>query len=178
MLFSGNGIIQIGGYNSIKEMKYNEIPFNDLTYDITNDKVIKLTKKNFNTFEGKFNNLIYFCFFASETSSYVLKTYFLENTQKMQNLNYLFPGKYLNEYLPYNQITQYKTELFKIEKDINIIHEKKRGKSKLYVYYCKEEYCEISEEKLEELKEKNKLIESEETFKGSEIKIKKKEKEG
>ena len=177
MLFSGNGIIQIGGYNSIKEMKYNEIPFNDLTYDITNDKVIKLTKKNFKTFEGKFNNFIYFCFFASETSSYVLKTYFLENTQKMQNLNYLFPGKYLNEYLPYNQITQYKTELFKIEKDINIIHEKKRGKSKLYVYYCKEEYCEISEEKLEELKEKNKLIESEETFKGSEIKIKKKENE-
>ena len=54
---------------------------------------------------------------------------------------------------------------------------KKNGNSKLYVYYCKEENCEISEEKLEELKERDKLIESEETFKGSEIKIKKKENE-
>ena len=180
MIFSGYGKIRIGGWNSIKDMKYEDVPNDDFTYEIPNDKVIKLTKKNFDKFKGTYNKYIHFCFFATETSSYLLKMYFLKNSENIQNLNILFPGKYLNEYLPIFQITKYKTELYNIQKDINIIHEKKIGNSKLYAYYCKEDpsNCIISKQKLLDLKEENKLIESSQTsLKGNEIKIKSKENE-
>ena len=180
MIFSGYGKIRIGGWNTIKDMKYEDVPNDDFTYEISNDKVIKLTKKNFEKFKGNYNKYIHFCFFSTETSSYLLKIYYLENTEKIQNLNILYPGKYLNEYLPIFQITKYKTELYNIQKDINIIHEKKIGNSKLYAYYCKEDpsNCIISKQKLLDLKEEKKLIESTQTtLKGNEIKIKSKENE-
>ena len=57
---------------------------------------------------------------------------------------------------------------------------KKIGNSKLYAYYCKEDpsNCIISKQKLLDLKEEKKLIESTQTtLKGNEIKIKSKENE-
>ena len=91
MIFSGYGKIRIGEWNTIKDMKYEEVPNDDFIYEIANYKVIKLTKKNFDKFKGTYNKYIHFCFFSTEISSYLLKIYYLENTENIQNLNILYP---------------------------------------------------------------------------------------
>ena len=108
-LFNGNGYIKVGGWEKVKEMKVKKEDKN--TYPIISDKSILLTETNFKSY-GEFiketNKDLHFCFIATEETSYSIKIYFQENSEKAQSLNYLLPGVSSDDMLPGKNVTKYR----------------------------------------------------------------------
>ena len=157
MLYSGSGYVHIGGWKSIVNMTYDTIPFNENTYEIESDVVIKLNKTNFDTFnndnDGSSSNgddeYLHLCFFASEQASFTIKMYYLESTEQTQKLNYLLPGSSITNYLPKNQITRYHLQyLTNTNTTFSIKIETLKGLPQLYIVFCDENDCHIDSSRL------------------------------
>ena len=158
-LFNGNGFIRIGGWEKVKEMKVKSVDKN--TYPIISDKSILLTKKNFKDFGEKKKNEerdLYFCFIASEETSYVLKVFYKENAEQAQKLNYLLPGIGSDDMLPGNTVTKYLLFYLEQNKDINIKMKIKNGNPKLYLFYTYDDNSYINKTLLETMKKSKELI--------------------
>ena len=169
-LFSGSGYIQIGGWNSIANLTYNEIPYNEYTYEIDSDRVIKLTKSDFDKFDqNKGDSYLHYCFFASEAASLINKVYYLDSAELIQKLNFLLPGKYLTDYLPKQKSTRYSLLHINTNKNITITLENKQSSAKLYAVFCNEQDCFMNKTRVEQDIAKGLAIEGFKTFNGYEI---------
>ena len=142
---------------SIVNMTYDTIPFNENTYEIESDVVIKLNKTNFDTFNkdndssssSDDDGYLHLCFFASEQASFTIKMYYLESTEQTQKLNYLLPGSSITNYLPINQITRYHLQyLTNTNTSFSIKIETLKGLPQLYIIFCDENDCHIDSSRL------------------------------
>ena len=160
-LFNGNGFIKIGGWEKVKDLKIKNEDKN--TYPIISDKSILLTKKNFNDY-GRFsleqNKKLYFCFIATEETSYVIKVYYKEHAEQAQRINYLLPGIVSDNMLPGNAVTKYSLFYLQQQKDIKIELKVKNGKSRLYLYYTYEANNYINRTTLDKMRRAKEVVES------------------
>ena len=160
-LFNGNGFIKIGGWEKIKNLKIKNEDKN--TYPIVSDKSILLTKKNFNDY-GKIsleqNKKLYFCFIATEETSYVIKAYYKEHAEKAQKTNYLLPGIISDDMLPGNTVTKYSLFYLQQQKDIKIELKVKSGRARLYLYYTYESNNYINRTTLAQMRRTKEVVTS------------------
>ena len=155
-LFNGEGFIYFSGFEKINANLINKsyrlkedsylIYFNKAIHLSEND-IKNLEKKNFIINPNKNNNQLHFCFYAENPSSFSMKMYFLENYNKFQALNVIYPGIGVSDVIPKNSIKKYKLEYFNIQKDISFYLLHKTGKMKLYLYIAKPNEDESSLEK-------------------------------
>ena len=157
-LINGNGYIKVGGWEKVKEMK--KIREDEDTYPIISDKSILLTERDFKRYNdsNKNDKKLHFCFIATEETSYSMKIYYEENSEKAQKLNYLVPGINSDGILPGKTVTKYTILSFEQIKDINIDLKIKSGEPKLYVYYSYEDNNYINMNTLENMKKKEKQL--------------------
>ena len=166
-LINGSGYIKIGGWEKVKE---GRIIREDLdTYPIISDKSIILTENDFKRYNNtnvKYeneNNKLHFCFIAIEETSYSMKIYYQENSEKAQKLNYLLPGINSDNILPGKSVTKFSILYFEQNKDINIDLKLKSGEPKLYVYFSYDNINYLNITTLENMKKnKTQLIYSSE----------------
>ena len=160
-LFNGNGFIKIGGWEKVKDLKIKNEDKN--TYPIISDKSILLTKKNFNDY-GKIspyqNQKLYFCFIATEETSYVIKVYYKEHAEQAQKTNYLLPGIVSDDMLPGNTVTKYSLFYLQQQKDIKIELQVKSGMARLYLYYTYEANNYINRSTLDQMKRAKEVVTS------------------
>ena len=151
-IFNGNGYIKIGGWEKVKEMKVKKEDKD--TYPIISDKSILLTETDFKRY-GDFikdqSKDLHFCFIATDETSYLIKVYYQENTEKAQALNYLLPGVSSDDILPGKNVTKYRIVYFEENKDIKVELKVKSGSPKLYIYYSYEDTVYIDKNKLKTL---------------------------
>ena len=151
-IFNGNGYIKIGGWEKVKEMKVKKEDKD--TYPIISDKSILLTETNFKTY-GDFikeqSKDLHFCFIATDETSYLIKVYYQENSEKAQALNYLLPGVSSDDILPGKNVTKYRIFYFEENKDIKVDLKVKNGSPKLYIYFSYEDNVYIDKNKLKTL---------------------------
>ena len=164
-LMNGSGYIKVGGWDKVINKK--KIKEDENTYPIISDKSILLTENDFkrytNSSKEKKNNKLHFCNIASEETSYSMKIYYEENSEKAQKLNYLLPGISSDGILPGNSVTKYTIFSFEQDKDINIDLKIKSGEPKLYVYFSFDDNNYINMTSLEKMKKiERKLIYSSE----------------
>ena len=172
-LFNGNGYIKVGGWDKVKDFKIKS--GDDNTYEIISDKSILLTDSNFKKYgnfsENKNINL-YFCFIAKEVTSYFIKIYYQDHSEKAQKLNYLLPGMHADDMLPNNTVTKYDLLYFEQNKDIKVNLNVKRGKATLYTFFSYEENPYTNKEMLNNLIKNKEVIKSNKiSYQSYEIKI-------
>ena len=159
-LFNGNGYLKIGGWEKVKDMKIKREDKN--TYPIISDKSILLTQDNFKSYgENKNDNKkLYFCFIASEETSYTVKIYYQENVEKVQRLNYLLPGIGADDRLPSKALTKYTLFYLEQKKDFKIELKVKSGSPNMYIYYSYEENDYMNKKRLDSMISNSTIIKS------------------
>jgi len=160
-LFNGNGFIKIGGWEKVKDLKIKNEDKN--TYPIISDKSILLTKKNFDDYgiiTQEQNKKLYFCFIATEETSYIIKVYYKENAEQAQKTNYLLPGIVSDDMLPGNTVTKYSLFYLQQQKDIKIELKVKSGRARLYLYYTYEANIYINRASLDQMRKTKEIVES------------------
>ena len=168
-LFSGNGLLHIGGFNDISFENLGEKKGN-YSYEITSEKLILLDKKDYEQFDKdkNFNNnynsdkLIY-CIYSRHTCSYSTSIYFLSQTEKNQKNNILMPNREIQAYLYKGHVTSYRVIDFgyitnNLKNDIKLIFSSVQGDTKFYGYYCKNFRCYLNRTNLNTLISQYKII--------------------
>ena len=159
-LFNGNGYLKMGGWEKVKDMKIKKEDKN--TYPIISDKSILLTQENFKSYgEIKNNNKkLYFCFIASEETSYTIRVYYQEHAEKAQRLNYLLPGIGTDDRLPSKTLTKYRLYYLEQDKDFKIELKVKSGSPNMYIYYSYEENDYMDKKRLDGMITNSTIIKS------------------
>ena len=161
-LFSGNGILHIGGFNDISFENLGERK-EKYSYEITSEKLILLDKNDYEQFDKNknYNNnynsdKLYYCVYSRHTSSYSTSVYFLSQTEKNQKNNLLMPNREVQAYLFRGQVTSYRIVDFgyvtgNLKNDIKLIFSSVQGDTKFYGYYCKSFRCYLNRTNLNNL---------------------------
>ena len=167
ILFNGYGFIYINGFNQIDSSKINsEYKNKEESYQIYQNKVIKLSKEEFKKYENNKkeggDSTLNFCFYAEANTSFSMKIYYLDNYKKLQLSNIIYPGIGIEDIIPKKSVTKYKMEHFDVENDLYIYLEPKQGKTKLFLYIANplEANYGIDKYSLELLKKTNEMIEA------------------
>ena len=160
-LFSGNVILNLNGWKSNPDEKINSLSKTSPYYfNVENDKVILLQKKDFDYFDQELNSnennqekKLYFCIHGQQMASYTLSINFLSEVESLQRYNQISPGAELTGYLQGGQITKYNLLDFNLNKNsiITFTFTQLEGKVEFFSGFCKDE-CEFNDEIL-----KNKL---------------------
>ena len=177
MLFNGQAFLQFGGWTPVIDSQLDIANDNENRYQLYRHRAINLkagqrSQKFGNFNKGKENDL-HFCIYANEETSLSLRIYYIDQANDIQNLNIVYPGISIEDYLPKNTLTKYRLEDFNIQKDIFIYLNIIQGKLKLYLIY------EIGEIKLYDIKKfdyemrSGKHLEGTEIQRGSYLEIKK-----
>lgn len=177
VLFSGTSVIQVHGFKPDLSMTFLTIPYNSFTYEITSEKVIILSQEELDKFRAVQNgphNLLHFCAYVYEKTSYLIGAHYASQTEQLQKLNYLLMGNTLMGYLPKNQVTKYRILDFSRDANLNITIDTIEGEPKLYGFFTQDfrgsffNYDRLKKE----IQSKNKnLTEGEETYKGYDLEI-------
>ena len=172
-LFNGNGYIKVGGWEKVKDYKIKSD--DDNIYEIISDKSILLTDNNFKKYGNFSENTeidLHFCFIAKEETSYLIKIYYQDHSEEAQRLNFLLPGKHVDDMLPNNTVTKYLLLYFEQNKNIKININVKKGKAILYSFFSYEENPYMNKETLEKLIKNRDIIKSNQmSYQSYEIKI-------
>ena len=94
-------------------------------------------------------DLLNFCIYGKEMTSFILHAYTLSDANKLQKYNYISPGTELTGYLRGNEITRYRILEFNKNKNSNITitFTSIRGKTDFYVNFCSEK-CHFNKDSL------------------------------
>jgi hypothetical protein len=111
----------------IKKQIYNE----DVT--IINSTIRNSTSLS-KTYNGTGSNFI--CLKSYDYTSYLLKVYFVSQTQYLQKFNFLFSGVYINGYLPLETVTKYRATEFTSTSDIFFKLKVISGNPIMYGFIC------------------------------------------
>ena len=141
VLFNGLGFMYIAGFTNVRgDSITNSYKNKDTSYTVIQNRVIHLTPdqlSKYKNFNPNGDTSLNFCFYAEKNTSLAIKVYLYENYQKLQKLNYVYPGVKIEDILPKRALTRYQMECFDIDKDMNIHLFEKAGKPKLYLYFTK-----------------------------------------
>ena len=170
-LFSGNVILSLSGWKSVSDNTYQFSRNNPYSYNIDNDKIILLEKKDFENFDNSDSNdngepkNLNFCIFGQQMSSYKLSIIFLSEVEKLQRFNQISPGSELTGYLQGGQVTRYKILDFNLNKNsvITLSFTGLQGKVEFFSSFC-EDKCEFNDEILKDKIQKGEItLSSEDT---------------
>ena len=158
-LFSGNVILGLNGWKpNIEERISSSTTSRPYSYNIENDKIILLQKKDFDYFDNDLQGStkeknFYFCIHGQQMASYVLSINFLSEVESLQRYNHISPGSEITGYLQGGQVTKYSIMDFNFNKNsiITLTFTQLEGRVEFFSGFCKEE-CEFNDEIL-----KNKL---------------------
>ena len=170
-LFNGKGFMYIAGFTSINgEIITKNYKNTQNSYLIEQSKLIHLTKENIKNFKDyNINDKTYlnFCYYAEQKTSLAIKIYLYDNYKQYQKFNYIYPDLRSEYILPKNSFTSYKLQLFRKNNDFKIFLFKKAGNPKLYLYSGTQESNNnlFKYDSFISLKNKEYLIESQESFK-------------
>ena len=150
MLFNGQAFMQFGGWTPVTASQLDVSKDNENRYQLYKHRAINLKSELRSQKFGNFNKMkpndLHFCIYANEETSLSLRIYYLNQANDIQNLNIVYPGITIEDYLPKNTLTKYRLEDFDIKRDIYIYLNTQQGKQKLYLIY------EIGEPKLYDTK--------------------------
>ena len=136
------------------------------TYSIQGEKILMLSINDIEQINSKYNNyeysdknILYFCLYGKETSSFVLNVYPLSEASKLQKYNYISPGTELTGYLNGNDVTRYRILDFNKNKNSNITitFTNIKGKSNFFTNFCYEQ-CNFNNEILQNKIEKDEML--------------------
>ncbi len=173
VLFNGMGFLHIGGFTTLSgDAITSSYKNKENTYAIIQNKVIHITYEdllNYKNFNPKGVTSLNFCFYAEKNTSLAMKVYFYENYQRIQKLNYLYPGIEIEDILPKKSLTRYQMENFDVENDLHIFLSKKTGNPKLYLFMRNPDRNKdiLEYYNFQPLKKANEVFEGEENFEGS-----------
>ena len=178
-LFSGASILYISGAKKDLNKKINElVTQNNLNvYPIQGEKIVIFTRDNIDHINSQYNsndiedkNILYFCIYGKETSSFILNVYPLSEASKLQKYNYISPGTELTGYLKGNEVTRYRILDFNKNKNSNITvtFTKVKGQSTFYTNFCYEN-CNFNNELLRDKIAQNEMLYPEEVLLNSAI---------
>ena len=173
MLFSGSIVVQLNGYESKLDMKFEEIPNDQTSFDITSERVIILTVDDLKAFKDKAKGektKFHFCVFGYEQSSYMVKAHFESQITTMQRFNYLLTGNSISGYLPKGHVTSYRILEFTRDGNITITLDDVEGDAVLYAVFSNNTQS-VYYDKRKVDKEKDKLIQGEKKFSGYKIEV-------
>ena len=176
-LFSGSSLLYISGAKKDLDQNINDIMTkNGLYYfSIQGEKILMLTTNDIGQINSKYNdlynydkNILYFCIYGKETSSFILNVYPLSEANKLQKYNYISPGTELTGYLNGNDVTRYRILDFNKNKNSNItiIFTNVKGKSNFYTNFCYEN-CNFNNELLKNKIEQDEMLYPQESLLGS-----------
>ena len=138
IIFNGKGFIHIGGFTTLNGNQITSSFKNrENSYPIVHNRVIHITREklqNYKNFNLNGPGSLNFCFYAERNTSMTIKVYLLEHFQKIQKLNYLYPGIKIGDILPKKSLTRYQMENFDVDNNLGIHLYKKAGNPKLYLY--------------------------------------------
>ena len=168
-LFSGSGLLYISGGKKQLDKNINEltkISLNLNTYSIQGEKIVMLTMSDIDKINSQYSNqeiedknILYFCIYGKETSSFLLNIYPLSEASKLQKYNYISPGNELTGYLNGNQVTRYRILDFNKNKNSNITitFTNFKGQSNFYSNFCYEK-CNFNNELLKNKIEQDEML--------------------
>lgn len=179
VLFSGTVVLQVFGFQGNPDLKYDDnfVP-NDFTYEIASEKVIILNHQLLSALQalGKYSStdLLHFCIYGKENSSYMLETHLSSQTEELQRLNFLLMGQSIMSFIPSGQVTRYRLLDFSRDSNITITLDNVEGDSYLYGLFTNDfKKAYYNEQRL--IKERDNLLQSFETFSGREMQIENKD---
>lgn len=145
-LFSGSANLLVKPWLEPK----NRTDF-QLSRDINSEDILILTPQMRN---DPINNTdtgsIYFCLRGYDYTSYLLKIFFVSQTESLQKFNFLFSGVKINNYLPKDLVTRHRITDFTIDSDIFFDMKVLSGNPQFYGYVCEEaRKCFFTKETLE-----------------------------
>lgn len=175
VLFSGTIVLQVYGFQGNPNLKYDEtfVP-NDFTYEIASEKVIILNHQLLNALQAlnmfSSSNILHFCIYGKENSSYMLETHLSSQTEELQRLNFLVMGQSIMSFIPSGQVTRYRLLDFSRDGNITITLDNVEGDSRLYGLFTNDfKRAYYNEQRI--IAERSSLLQSFETFSGREIQI-------
>ena len=157
-LFSGASLLYISGAKKDFDKNMNDLISNNNlnSYSIQGEKILMLTMNDIEQINNQYNNLnsedkniLYFCIYGKETSSFVLNVYPLSDASKLQKYNYISPGTELTGYLNGDEVTRYRILDFNKNKNSNITitFTNIKGISNFFTNFCYEN-CNFNNELL------------------------------
>ena len=178
VLFSGTVVTQIYGFREEYDRRFERIPYDQFTFEVSSEKVIVLNQNMINALKKPFDlgTKLHFCVYGKEKSSYMISTYFSGQTQNLQRLNFLVMGQTITGYLPRGQVTRYRILDFSSDAHITLSLDNVEGDSELYAMYSKRyQSLFIDESSLMRDKGNSSFFKSYETFSGYDVDIPNKE---
>ena len=168
-LYSGNGLLNIEGWEHDDELEYNDIKDNKYTYEILGEKSILLSKKDFDEFDKENNHEnedfdMNFCVYSQTEMSYDIKIYYLNQAQELQNTNFIIPKREVTGFLNNGQITsyliiEYSTVSASQKSKILINLKAISGFPSFYLYFClNDDECYFDKETFNKAYENKELI--------------------
>ena len=144
-LFSGNVILYLNGWSSNFPERMSEIKAKPYSFNVENDKIILLQKKDFEYFDRENNNQnnnneknLYFCVHGIQMASYTFNINFLSEVESLQRYNKISPGSEVTGYLQGGQVTKYMILDFNLNKNsmITLSFTQLEGRVEFFSAFC------------------------------------------
>ena len=176
-LFSGATLIQLNGFESKVNMTFYDIPYDETTYEVTNEKTLVIDENDINIFRNKaeqkgFVNFdrFHFCILGYSTSSFTLQASTNYDITEGQYTNFIIAGKSITGFLPTSNVTSYSLLDFSADSNISISVNEIEGLINVYGYFS-ENYVFFNKSKLNDLINENKIIKPNTEWGGLNFKI-------